>query len=102
MAKDDLHVIIYKLLSYLYRQLKDGAGIDERKIDENAFEIPHSYWVFIMAELHDLGYTAGYKVVPINGGRKRIELLDRARITFAGVEYLTDDSFMKKVKEENV
>lgn len=27
MAKDDYHVIVYKLLAYLYRCLKDGEAI---------------------------------------------------------------------------
>lgn len=100
MARNDMHVIVYRILTYLYQQLKDGAEIDERKIDEHAFGIPHSYWVFILSELHDMGYVRGISVVPVNGGGKRIEKLERACITFAGVEYLSDDSFMAKVREE--
>ena len=55
----------------------------------------------IMSELHERGYATGYTAVPVNGGRKRIEHLDRAQITLSGVEYLTDDYFMEKVKREN-
>ena len=100
MARDDMHVLVCKILSYLYTQLKEGGEIDERKLDEHALGIPHSYWTFIFSELKELGYTAGYTVVLINGGGHRIEKLGRTRITYRGVEYLTDDRFMKKVREE--
>ena len=30
MAKDDLHVIVYQILSYLYQQMKEGREVDER------------------------------------------------------------------------
>ena len=100
MARDDLHVIVYQILSYLNQQMKEGREVDEKKIDEHAFRIPRSYWTFIMSELHSLGYAKGYSDVPLNGGGHAIEHLERARITFKGVEYLTDDAFMKKVREE--
>ena len=29
MARDDYHVIVYQILSYLYMQLKQGKDIDE-------------------------------------------------------------------------
>lgn len=30
MAKDDYFVIVYKILSYLYVQLKSGEDVDEK------------------------------------------------------------------------
>ena len=36
MARDDLHVIVYQILSYLYQQMKEGREVDEKKIDEHA------------------------------------------------------------------
>ena len=98
MARDDMHVIVYKLLSYLYRQLKEGAEVDDRKIDDAAFGINRSYWAFILRALYKKGYTAGYSVIDNGHGGFRIDHLERAMITFDGVEYLTDDYFMKKVK----
>lgn len=98
MARDDMHVIVYRLLSYLYRQLKEGAEVDDRKIDDAAFGINRSYWAFIMKELREKGYTAGYSVIANDHGGFRIDHLERARITFDGVEYLTDDYFMGKVR----
>ena len=85
MARNDLHVLVYRILSYLYQQLKDGTEIDESKIDE----------------LQSAKYTKGYTIVNVNGGRKRLEHLDRAVITLRGVEYLTSDQLMIKVKNES-
>jgi hypothetical protein len=101
MARNDLHVLVYRILSYLYQQLKDGTEIDESKIDEHALNIPHSYWIYIFDELQSAKYTKGYTIVNVNGGRKRLEHLDRAVITLRGVEYLTSDQLMIKVKNES-
>ena len=102
MAQDDFHVIVYKILSYLYRQLKAGEPIDVCRIsaENDDFLINESYWMFILSELKEAGYMKGYSVVSNRAGHRRIDHLDRARITMRGVEYLTDDRFMKKVREQ--
>lgn len=40
MAKDDYFVIVYQILSYLYKCLKEGTRIDERLIRYDSKEIP--------------------------------------------------------------
>lgn len=102
MAQDDLHVIVYKILSYLYQQLKAGEPVDVRRIsaENDEFLINKNYWMFILAELKEAGYTKGYSVVSNQAGQHRIDHLDRAGITMQGIEYLTDDRFMKKVREQ--
>ena len=57
MARDDLHVIVYKILSYLYRQLKAGEKADVGMIDERALSIPSLYWMFILEELIAMALT---------------------------------------------
>ena len=45
MAKDDMHVIIYKLLSYLYECMKKDKAVDEELLTNTTFleiEIPFS------------------------------------------------------------
>lgn len=32
MAKDDYHVIVYKMLTYLYAQLKAGKPVNQKMI----------------------------------------------------------------------
>lgn len=36
MAKDDYHVIVYQILSYLYRQLKSCEPVDEQMLSTEA------------------------------------------------------------------
>lgn len=102
MAYNDLHFIVYKLLTYLYQQLKEGGIVEEQKLTEEYYKIPRSYWHFILAELREAGYASGYTVTPINGGGRRIEHLERICITFKGIEYLTDDALMEKVRREEM
>lgn len=103
MAKDDYHVIAYKILSYLYTQLKKGKAIDVEMIlyEGKQFIIPERYWNWIITELSVNGFIDG---VQIKRAKETDEIwtgdLDNIRITLKGVEYLTDDKFMKKVKEE--
>lgn len=37
MARDDYHVIVYQILSYLYMQLKQGKDIDVSLIRHDGF-----------------------------------------------------------------
>ena len=37
MAKDDMHVIIYKLLSYLYECMKKDKAVDEELLTNTTF-----------------------------------------------------------------
>lgn len=36
MAKDDYYVIVYKILAYLYVQLKAGENVDEQMISHDS------------------------------------------------------------------
>ena len=53
MEKDDYFVIVYKLLSYLYMQLKTGEDIDEKMISHESpiLQINKRYWNYIMENL---------------------------------------------------
>ena len=101
MAYNDLHVIVYRLLTYLYQQLKAGEPIDVNEISAGAFSIKESYWWYIFDELKRAGYTRGYTPVT-KGDGCRIDHLDRTCITFKGIEYLTDDALMEKVRREEI
>ena len=50
MARDDYHVIVYQILSYLYNCLKNGKRIDAQKIshENEYFVINEAYWAFII------------------------------------------------------
>lgn len=46
MAKDDYHVIVYKLLAYLYRCLKDGEAIQTDLLEPGSrmINVNQNYW----------------------------------------------------------
>lgn len=104
MAKDDYHVIVYQILSYLYQQLKQGLSPDANclECEGKLFSINEKYWEYIIYNLIQDGYVTGITVkehkyvsgdtvISVNG-------LDKAQITPKGIEYLTDNSFMEKAK----
>lgn len=51
MARDDFHVIVYQLLSYLYQRLKKGETVDKEMIDYDSplyAKINKKYWAYII------------------------------------------------------
>lgn len=100
MAKDDLHVIVYRILQYLYTQLKKGKPVNLEEITPGKnFVIPERYWTYIITELYQLGYIKGISIKKA-GGENWTDDMDNIQITYKGVEYLTDDRFMNKVKNQ--
>lgn len=108
MAKDDFHVIVYQILSYLYQCLKNGAEVDTKMLaaDSSYFTIygkPLSdrYWCYILWQIQRMGLIEGV----IFSGRvdnypfERPLRWEGCMITPTGIEYLTDNSFLQKVKE---
>lgn len=61
MAKDDYHVIVYQILSYLYDCLKKGMDPDPKQIScrSEFFSINERYWSYIMVSLLDYGFIEG-------------------------------------------
>lgn len=98
MALDDMHVIIYRLLSYLYKVLKKGEKVDVELLTNKRFleiEIPYSYWRKILSELNRLGYIEGISIT-----NERLNSMNKIEITLAGVEYLSSNDFLQKVAKE--
>lgn len=53
MAKNDMEVIMYKILRYLYECMKTGKTPDLADIMWNCkmFDIPKAYWLSICADI---------------------------------------------------
>lgn len=103
MAKDDYHVIVYQILSYLYVQLKAGEPIEPDKIscDTKNYGINEKYWKYIIYNLTKDDYITGLTVEIkhwVSGDELIIKDLGMCQITPRGIDYLTDNSFMKKVR----
>jgi len=104
MAKDDYHVIVYQILSYLYVQLKSGEDADPAKLsaDGPLFRINEKYWQYIFLNLLKDGYIEGFiaeRKQSITGERIVIDYLNHCQITPKGIDYLTDNSLLRKAAE---
>ncbi len=94
MAKDDMHVVIFKILAYIYDCMKSGKPVDKSVIECEPLEIPESYWTQIMRELVEHGYVSGITVKSTTA--KDIVLLSDPKVTLDGVEFLMENSMMSK------
>lgn len=97
MASDDMHVVMYKILAYLYDRLKEGEKPKRAEYNAQAMEINEAYWKAIMAELHRRRLVAGLDVTTTSDGD--FVSLGNVRITMEGVEFLMDNSMMAKARQ---
>lgn len=97
VSKDDMHVVMYKIMAYLYSCMKSGEipNPDFYRCDGSVLHIPYQYWASIIDQLVDHGYVKGFVVIPMFGGELVIDE-DNPRITMEGVEFLNSNSMMKK------
>ena len=101
MAKDDYFVIVYQILSYLYKCLKKGEEVDSTYLSYGSPLYPKlnkRYWGYIMENLEKDGYISGIAIQYFDNELK-IYALDNCQITPKGIAYLTDNSLFSKAKE---
>lgn len=101
MSKDDYHVLAYKILAYLYECLKQGEhpSVEYLSCDTKAFPVGESYWNYVLVHLLDEGYVEGIFTVPIFRSERGVKGMEKIQITPKGIEYLQDNSKMKRVRE---
>lgn len=100
MANNDYFVIVFKFLSLLYQDLKDGKKTDLCKIlaNEEMFPITEVYWVSVIEDLLDKGYIKGIAISRAIGRNPRlVETKSGIQITGDGIEYLQDNGKMQQV-----
>lgn len=101
MARDDYHVIVYQILSYLYQCLKNGNHVEVGNIAATSryFQINRDYWVYIIFHMQVDRLIDGIVFTEIAGVRLPYPTeLKNCMITPKGIEYLCDNSFMEKAK----
>ena len=96
MPKDDIFRLIYTILKELYEHKKEGTQTPLEDIGPERLCIPVPYWVSIICDLIDEAYISGAKYRKTKTG-KVLTGLDDIEITLKGVEYLQENSMMKKV-----
>lgn len=99
MTDNDMFVVFYKILSYLYESLKAGKRPNWADLQYNSslLNIPEGYWKTIMQELVEEGYVKGLKIVETKSGPVYCD--NGIYITGKGVEFLETNSLMGKTKE---
>ena len=101
MAKNDMEVIMYKILRYLYECMKLGVEPELEQFAWNSklFDIPQSYRCKIIATLVRKGYITGFVVVDKTKDAPMLQTDRPFEITFEGVQFLEENSRMQKAKE---
>ena len=101
MAKDDYYVVVYKLLAYLYVQLKNGDTIEENMVDSDSplLKINESYWRYIIKHLYEDGYIEGITVTKVFGQELVFDNLQGMMITPKGIDYLCNNSLFETAKQ---
>lgn len=97
MSRDDMHVVMYKILAYTYRCMKRGEAFDESKITpggELVGPLPDEYWYQIVEQLVDAGYLKG--VVCYRPDCVPTVLFRDPSVTLDGVQFLQENSMMRK------
>lgn len=95
-----MHVIIYKVLTYLYECLKLGKDPDKEMLQSYCplfGGVPERYWTAIWLEMVDKGFVKG--VLKFSSDDSLQVVVDSPRVTFDGVEFLNENSMMAKAKE---
>lgn len=96
MAQDDMHVIMYRILAYLYDCMKRGRDVDVNAISSNRLGINKRYWVAIVIELAERELIKG-AIIDRSDDTVDVSLFDPS-VTMAGVEFLMENSMMNKAK----
>jgi hypothetical protein len=86
--------IIYRILRYLERAM-DYDEVDMDRISATTLGLSEQRWAAIMEMLSDEGYVNGVSVKRSIDGSAEISV-SAPRITLKGLEYLQENSLMKK------
>ncbi len=105
MSKDDYHVIVYYLLSYLYYCIKRRIQPEDRylNLEEYPVQINEAYLAFIYSVLMRKGFITGVGSAVTGLGKNTVQVVmsyQNAQITSDGIEYLQYNSTMSKIWDD--
>ena len=98
MAKDDYFKIVYVILTELYGCRKVGERVHFEDIGAERLQVNEGYLLSIFSELLENGYIKGPVIRKTKTGMAVSDMED-IDITMKGIEYLQENSMMKKVME---
>lgn len=100
MAQDDMHVLMYKVLAYLYDCLKCGKDPSKETLQSCGplfGGVPETYWTAVWLEMVDRGLVKGVVKAPYDNEIHVV--LVSPRVTLEGVEFMNENSMMAKAKD---
>lgn len=95
MAKDDMAVIIYKLLKYIYGCIQAGIEPNFDKARDVSGVPNDVYWLSVVNEVVESGFVRGVEVRDYISG-SAIET-SHVGITLKGAQFIKENSAMVKV-----
>lgn len=100
MAKDDVRLIMYKILKYLYECMKNDkeTRLEDFSWESKLFVIPQNYWCEVIAMLVEKHLIKGFDVVKTKD-QPLIQTNPPFKITYDGVEFLEENRGMQKAKD---
>lgn len=98
MPRDDYNRILFLILYGLYDDLKKGKRAQLDEISPAVLGINESYWLSVVEDAINDGFIKGPIIRKTKFGRLACNL-EEMTITREGVEFLTENSKMKKVYE---
>lgn len=87
--------IIYKLLKILEKHM-DVERFDKALISHENLGISETRWIRIIEMLIKEGYISGVRLIKADGQAVPIVIITNVTITLKGLEYLEENSLMKK------
>lgn len=96
MAQNDMFVVMYKILAYIYECTKKGERPRDCEWSAESLGIPELYWQHVIDELVGHGYLSGVNVTHTGAGIV-INAFD-PHVTMEGVQFAQENSMMSKAK----
>ncbi len=102
MAKDDYYTLVAKILVFLYKKLK---GKETRDIKEyilpmtKDFPVSEEYMQYVLEKMAEQGYVEKVVISRAWGGDIINLDYNNMRITPAGIDYMLENSTLRKVIE---
>lgn len=97
LAYDEMHVLIYKTLAYLYDCMKKGEKPENIMLSCDGFifgGIPERYWTLIWIQMLDKGLVKGVGSIAYNG-EPHVVLHDH-EVTLEGIGFMQENKMMRK------
>jgi len=96
MRNNDYFTVAYKILSYLRKCYENGEDADPNILTADTFKISKKQFLRTLQMLLEDGYIKGLSLESTIGGPTIVSNLSWSRITSSGLQYLSENSMMKK------